>query len=190
MCAHVLGIEYDLQDIDLLKKQNREPEYLTIHPAGMIPAMDDEGLILFESLSICRYLCRKHRSSLYPQEVTAQAHVDQWCDFSSIHVGAELTRVLIHHVFSEQLGFKQDPQVIRVGLHLLGEYLPVLEQRLSATSYLAGDDMSLADINLLAELDPIDLIPVDMGLYPKLGRWREQLRSQTFYTQVHDHYGQ
>ena len=46
--------------------------------------------------------------------------------------------------------------------------------------------MSLADINLLAALDPAELSSVDLTIYPSIANWRKNLRAQAFYTKCHN----
>jgi len=55
---------------------------------------------------------------------------------------------------------------------------------------LAGDSLTLADLVLLAHIDPLEVIEVDINKYPNLSRWREGLRTQDFYQKVHKFYGE
>jgi len=52
--------------------------------------------------------------------------------------------------------------------------------------FLAGNTMTLADINLLAVLDPAELSSVDLSIYPSISNWRKNLRTQSFYTKCHN----
>ena len=68
-CANLIGIDLKSIPIDLGKGDNQTDEYLSMHPAGKVPVLDDDGFVLFESNAIMKYLCRKHDSDLYPQDI-------------------------------------------------------------------------------------------------------------------------
>ena len=61
---------------------------------------------------------------------------------------------------------------------------------MSKNKYLAGEQLSIADLVLLAHIDPLEVIEVDVNKYANLARWREGLRTQDFYQKVHKFYGE
>ena len=67
-------------------------------------------------------------------------------------------------------------------------FLPVIEQQLLANTYIAGESMTLSDINLLANLDPAELSDIDLGVYSKLSDWRSGLKQQAFYQKCFNDY--
>jgi DNA-binding transcriptional MerR regulator len=93
-------------------------------------------------------------------------------------------------VFADALGVAVDERALKERPGFLDRFLPVLEGQLDTTPYLAGNDMTVADISLLATIDPSELIGVDIKRYPKLNAWRDDLRSQEFYRRVHQFYGE
>ena len=50
------GLEFESVVIDLTKKEQKDPEYLKIHPFGQVPALDDDGFIVYDSTVINEYL--------------------------------------------------------------------------------------------------------------------------------------
>src|SRR3989337_248835 len=50
------GLEFERINIDLSKKEQKNPQYLKIHPFGQVPALDDEGFIIYDSTIINEYL--------------------------------------------------------------------------------------------------------------------------------------
>src|SRR4051812_41260662 len=68
--AKELGIDYDNVPIDMGKGETRTPEFLAINPNGHIPAIEDNGLVLWESMVINLYLAKKHGAgTLYPARI-------------------------------------------------------------------------------------------------------------------------
>lgn len=66
---------------------------------------------------------------------------------------------------------------------------PVIETRLSDHAFLCADKMTLADIALVAALEPETMAKIDLSDYPNLISWLKARRSEPFYTKVHSHFG-
>lgn len=183
--ANALGLAYTYRRIDLAKGENRTDAYVKLHPAGKVPVIDDDGFVLFESNAIIKYLADKAGSSLYPKDPKERAIVDQWIDFVSHHVGTAMGRVVFNRVFAPVLKMEADERSLSDGLSFLDRFLPVVETQLQAHTFLAGDELTLADFNLLALLDPAEVARVDLSGYRSLSAWRVSLRGQPFYTRCH-----
>ena len=189
-CLNYLNLTYDWVQINPIAGENRTPEFMSISPTGKIPAIEIDGFNLFESNSINRYLAAISNSSIYPQDAKKRAVVDAWMDYAAIHVAHAVGRVLFNRVFAPMTGQKADEESIRVGLEFLDKYFPVLEKQLSQNPYLAGKEFSLADINLLAILDPCELAQITIERYPTIKKWRTGLKSQPFYQKCYKDYTQ
>src|SRR5436190_13308747 len=85
--ANALGIEYEFKRVNLAGGEGQDETHLKLHPAGKVPVLQDGDFILFESNAIIRYLADKVDSNIYPEELKRRAIVDQWLDFSSVHIG-------------------------------------------------------------------------------------------------------
>ncbi len=72
-----LGLEYESVPVHFLGDVS-QPEYLAINPNGRIPALDDHGLVLFESLAINLHLARKYEGGLWPSDADNQSRAIQW----------------------------------------------------------------------------------------------------------------
>lgn len=189
-CLNYLNLPYEWAQTNPITGENRSPEYLNICPTGKVPAIEIDGFKLFESNAIIRYLATINNSSLYPQDTQKRAVIDAWMDYVSIHVGHAIGRVLFNRVFAPMTGQKSDQESIRAGLEFLDKYFPILEKQLSQNPYLAGREFSLADINLLAVLDPCELAQIGIDNYPSLRKWRAGLKSQPFYQKCYKDYTQ
>ncbi|MBI5149983.1 MAG: glutathione S-transferase family protein [Candidatus Omnitrophica bacterium] len=189
-CLNYLNLKYDWVQTNPMQGENQKPEYLEICPTGKIPAMEIDGLKLFESNAINKYLATTNNSPIYPQDAQKRAVVDAWMDYTAIHVAAAVGRVFFNRVVAPMLGQKVDGASLQVGLEFLDKYFPILEKQLSQNTYLAGTEFSLADINLLAVLDPCELAQISLAKYPSITKWRNGLRSQNFYQKCYKDYTQ
>jgi glutathione S-transferase len=151
--------------------------------------MDDDGFCLFESNAICKYLCDKQGSSLYPKDAKKRAVVDQWIDYISFHVGANFMPVVYNRVFAPRMSRPVNEKAITDGLECLKQYLPVVEKQLAMHKHVVWAEASLADIILLSLLEPAEIAQIDLSAYPKLIAWRLALKQQKFYTSCYKEYG-
>lgn len=190
MCANALGLEYEYIQVNMSEGEHKSEKYLALNPVGKVPAIDDDGFTVFESAAIMKYLCRKNGANYYPQDLLKQAIVDQWLSFVCVHIYMALARVLFNKVVGLLIGAPVDEQSLKTGYEFLARFLPVIEGQLKKTKYLAGDELSIADFALLANVDPAEVVELDLTPYPKLSAWRENLQAQGFYQKVHKFYGE
>lgn len=187
--AEAAGMDYEKVLIDLHTQEQKTPEYLAINPYGRVPALSDGDFNMAESEAMMRYIARKADSDLYPSDLQAQAKVDQWMDFVNHHVRAPISRVQFNRVIVKLMDAEADESSVQTGLHFLAINLPVVEATLTDQDYLCGGAMTLADIALVAALEPAEMCGFDLSPYPALKAWREKQKAETFYTNVHSHFG-
>ncbi len=187
--ASALGADYQLEFVDLGAGQQSTPEYLAVNPLGKVPAMQEGDFSIGESAAIMRYMARQYESDLYPQEAQAQAKVDQWMDYVNHHIRGPVASVHFNRSLAPLFGVEPDMASLAKGEQMLTSNLPIIETALSKHGYLCGDTMSLADVALVAALDPIEMSKIDISDYKTLSAWRAARRKDTFYTDVHSHYG-
>jgi glutathione S-transferase len=185
---NLLGLEYEYKQVNLRAGEHKKEEYLKIHPAGKVPALTDGDFCLFESNAMIRYLADKCNSPLYPKDLKQRAVVDQWLDYGSMHLGAALARVTFNRVFAPVIGMPVDESSLKTGLEFLSRDLPVVDKQLGKTKYIAGTQLTLADINILSCLDPAEVSDIDLTPYKNICAWREELCTQDFYTKCHKSY--
>jgi len=185
--AEATNQSYEKELVDLQTGAHKAPEYLAVNPYGRVPGLKDGDFSMGESGAIMRYLARG--SALYPNDARQQAKIDQWSDFAVHHVRTNVARVQFNRVIAPMMGADVDESSIALGLKFLGDNLPHVEHRLSESSFLAGDTMTLADISLIAALEPENTAQLDLSPYPNLQKWLAARRSESFYTNVHSHFG-
>jgi len=190
LTASFLGIDHKWHLVNLREGEQKKEWFLKINPVGKVPAMDDDGFYMFESNSICRYLCDKNNSALYPKDVKKRATIDQWIDYASFHIGANFIPVVYNRLFAPLRGQPVNEKAITDGLEFLKQYFPIIEGQLTQHKYVASQDISLADIILFSILEPAEMAKIDLGTYPKLSAWRAELKNQSFYTSCYKEYGE
>lgn len=183
-----LGLTYDWEQTNPMQGETKTPAFQAITPTGKIPAIEIDGLKLFESNAIVRYLAVIKNSSLYPADPAKRAVIDAWMDYSSIHVQQALGRVMFNRLFAPMMGQKADEASLQTGLEFLSKYFPIIDAQLGKSAYLAGTELSLADFTLLAVLDPCELCQVSLAEFKNISAWRTKLISQAFYQKCYNDY--
>jgi len=189
-CLNYLGLEYEWEQTNPMQGENKTEEYLKISPTGKIPAIQVDGISIFESNAINKYLATKNNSDIYPQDPKQRAVVDAWMDYGAIHIANAIGRVLFNRVMAPMMNAPVDESSINTGLEWLGKYLPICDKQLGENKYITGDSLTLADINLLAILDPAELAQIDLSPYSNVVKWRTNLKAQDFYQKCYKDYTQ
>mgnify|MGYP001810948019 FL=1 len=80
--ADELGLPFERVDAGMAFGVNTTPAYKAMNPMGLVPVIDDDGFVLWESNAILRYLATKHAGGgLMPASIEDRARADQWSDW-------------------------------------------------------------------------------------------------------------
>jgi glutathione S-transferase len=144
------GAEAEFVPIDLGKGEQKSPEHLARQPFGKVPAIDDDGLQLFESRAIIRYLDEKLPGpKLTPADAQGRARMNQWISIESEYFSPVAMKLVHQLLFNPRFGRPTDQAVVDKARADIVRPLDVLAQRLEAQPFLAGDAFSLADITFM-----------------------------------------
>ena len=125
----------------------RSEEFLKVNPNGHIPSIDDDGLVLHESLAINLYLARKHGGALAPQNVAEEGQVAMWALWAATEVEPHAIQILYNRVGKPPA--ERDEGVALASIAALGAPFAVLDAHLSAHGgFAVGGRFTVADINL------------------------------------------
>ncbi|KAL2321710.1 hypothetical protein Fmac_026089 [Flemingia macrophylla] len=152
MCLIEKEIEFETVFVDVLKGENKQPEYLKLQPFGCLPTVQDGDYTLYESRAICRYYAEKYKNqgtNLLGETIEERGLVEQWHEVESHVYNPPIYNLVMNIVVSPLLGLPSDPKVIEESEDKLGKVLDIYEERLSKAKYLAGDFFSLADLSHL-----------------------------------------
>jgi glutathione S-transferase len=131
--------------------------------------LDDDGLVVFESMAINLHLADKDRGGLAPRDAAERAHAVQW----SFWVMTEIEPGLIDAFLNRAMlpSDQRDPKVAAAGEAKLARPLAVLDAELAKRSWLVGDRFTVADLNVASVLFIAPIAQVDLAKYPNLQRW-------------------
>jgi glutathione S-transferase len=166
--AKELGLDYEHVPIEIGAAGARTAEYLAINPNGRLPAIEDDGFVLWESLAITLYLAKKHSTGrLYPAALEDEAKCWQWSLWALNEVDRGVNIWSLHAVRLPPED--RDPQKLGEALKVIAGPFRVLDAALADRPYLVGDDFTVADLNVAAVISRA--IDMDHSATPRLGAW-------------------
>ncbi len=175
-----LGLGCEMRLVDLSKGDQLVPAYVAMNPNRKMPVLEDDGFVLWESNAILFYLASKApQSGLWPSEPKRQADVLRWMAWESAHWDAEsvgmvgyerVSRVVLREGAAE-------PPFIERGKRNFNRFARVLNDHLAGRSWLAGNDLTIADFSVGAMTHAAGRLGLPVADYPEIGRWYESLAS-------------
>jgi len=123
----------------------KSPEFLKVNPNGHVPSIDDDGLVLHESLAINLYLAKKHGGPLAAANVAEDGQMTMWALWAATEVEPHALTVLNHRVSKPPA--ERDPKVAQAAIEALRAPFAVLDMELAASGSIVGGRFTVADIN-------------------------------------------
>ncbi|CAN5673152.1 glutathione S-transferase family protein [soil metagenome] len=147
----------------------KSPEFLAVNRNGRIPSIDDDGLVLHESLGINLYLARKHGGPLAPATVGEDGQMTTWSLWAAIEVEGHAINIIYHRV--SNAGRPMDPKVADAAVEALRGPFAVLDAALAKDGYLVGGRFTVADINVAEVVRYAQAAPELFANAPHVKSW-------------------
>jgi glutathione S-transferase len=146
------------------------PEYLARNPNGLVPLIEDDGLTLWESNVIVRYLCAKHSPGrLYPTELKARFDAERWMDWQQTTFNPAGRGAFVQLMRTPPE--KRSNEVVTKSVAATEPLLDVLDAHLSRQAFMAGHAFTMADIPIACEIHRWRGLPLAHRSRPALERW-------------------
>lgn len=165
--AEEIGIPYEIVPVTMADKAHKAPAYTAINPNARLPAIDDNGFRMSESLGINLYLAEKH-GKLIPKTIEGRAQCTQWSLWSVFEIDKQVNDWAAHdHVLPEA---QRDPAKLKAALEVLSVPFGVLDGVLAKQQYLVTpNEFSIADLNVASAM--YRCINMSFGDKKNLERW-------------------
>jgi glutathione S-transferase len=151
----------------------RGAEYLKINPNGHIPTIDDDGVVLSESMAINLYLAEKHgKPPLWPANAADRGRVFQWSFWGMLECESHIIQIFVIR-FTQPEG-KRDEKAIAAAYEALKKPLGVLDAHLKDRPFLLGPEFTVADLNVAGVLMLAPMAQVDLSSTPNVQAWLDR----------------
>ena len=174
-------IEVPTVDVDIIKSENRQPDFLAKNPLGGVPILElDDGAIIAESTAICRYFEEtKPEPPLMGLDATDRAIVEMWLRRVEFEVAFPIFQAFrnTHDFFKGRI--TQVPEWGAACKKRAIQQLAWLDGELTDRPFVAGDRYTIADIALLVGIDfgRVSEIRIDPE-HKNLTRWYGEVSSR------------
>jgi len=147
----------------------KEPSYVALNPNARVPAIDDDGFVMWESAAINLYLAEKYKSPLWPKDMQGKGRAYQWAFFIANDVEPYMITVMQHRVmFAPE---KRNPALADAADEKLQPRLKVLNDFLSTHQYFDIDRWGLADFMVASVCYSFFAMKYDLSKYPSFQKW-------------------
>lgn len=171
-CLDELSLPYERTDAGLQHGVVNTPEYRKMNPNGLVPTLEENGFILWESHSIVRYLSAKYgKGVLWPMDERTRAVSNQWMDW------AFTFQASVRDAFWNLIrtpAEKRDAAAIEASRKKSGEVARILDAALADRHYVAGS-FSMGEIPIGCEVQRWMRLPMERPSLPHLEAWFERL---------------
>ena len=146
-CVEELGIEHQRVDAGMKHGVVGEDFYAKLNPNRRVPTIEDDGLVLWESNVIVRYLSAKYGAGrLSPVDIGERALAEQWMDWQQTTIHPDIN--FIFWAVVRDLEANQDPEKLAAAGSRAARAWQLVDEHLADRDYLCGEHFSMADIPL------------------------------------------
>ena len=141
------GIDFERIDAGLQFGKVRTPEFLRLNPNGLVPTLEDKGLVLWESNTIMRYLASQYnQNNRFPADIASQYGSEKWMDWQVGTLWPVLRPAFIG--LTRVPAAEQNHELILKSYQETNQLFEVLDQALSSQAFCSGEKFHLGDIVL------------------------------------------
>jgi glutathione S-transferase len=182
-CCEEAGIAYQRIDAGRHFGVVDTPDFARLNPNRLVPTIDDDGVVVWESGAILRYLAARHAAgTLWPLEPAARADADRWVDWAHSTLWPAL--LPLFRAFMRTPESQRDVQAIERDRLEAVEVMALLDQHLAAHEFAGGGEFTMGDIALGCSAWRWMALPIERPGLPHLQRWFDALAARPAYRKV------
>ncbi|MGK4442186.1 glutathione S-transferase [Yersinia enterocolitica] len=182
-CLEELNVSYERIDVGGQYGKLNEPLYRSLNPNGLIPCLQEEDFILWESNTIVRYLAAKYGAdTLYLSDARARASAEKWMDWVTSGMSVPFKAAFIGLVRTPP--DQQDKAKIAEGVEQLNALMTIADSAIKDQPYFSGDKFGIGDIPLGCFAYAWFNMPIVRPELPHLQRWYHSLTQRAAFQKV------
>lgn len=166
-----LGVNYEHNPMPTTDAKSAA--HLKLNPNGHVPVLEDDGVVLWESMAINLYLADKYgKDSMWPSNAAGRAAAYQWSFWAMTEVEPHLITVLRNRVMNAP--DQRDEKAASAAVEALKAPMNALEEALKGKEYLLGKTFTIADLNVAAVMSWIPMMKLDLSSTPNVEAWLQK----------------
>ena len=175
--AQELGLDFQRTEAGGLFGVVKTPEYMALNPNSLVPMIEDEGYVLWESNVIVRYLCARHSAGdLYPTDLRERFDAERWMDWqqTTLNPASRPGFVQLIRTPPEQ----RDAALLADSNAAVEALMATLDAHLAQRHFMVGERFTVADIPLACEVHRWFNLPQPRQSRPAIERWYDSIRDR------------
>jgi glutathione S-transferase len=167
----LLGLPFEVIELNMAAGDNRRPEYLKLNPFGQVPTIEDGDTVLFDSNAILVYLAKRYGDpSWLPEDALGAAAVQRWLSLAAGQIAYGPCAARLVTVFGAPLNLDTAQKIAH-------KLFDVLDAELSSKPFAAGDHVSIADIAAHTYIAHAPEGGVSLDPYPNIRAWLRRVEA-------------
>lgn len=155
----------------------RSPEFLAVNPMGSIPTIENDGLVLNESLAQTLYVAKKQGGTIAPRDLNEEAQMLQWSLFAATSIETDALKISMANA-SGKLSTPEGQAEAAELAKILARPFGVLEKHFTQHDYTVGGRFTVADINLAEVVRYAQTYQPLFDLHPKTAQWLARVQGR------------
>lgn len=182
-CCEELAVPFERVDAGGSFGVVNTQQYRNLNPNGLVPTIEDDGFVLWESNAIVRYLCAKHGAGkLWPEDLKVRAEADRWMDWQGTTFWPAFRPLFWNLVRTP--ADQRDEAAMEESRLKTGEILGYLDSHLKNRTYIVGEDLTMGDIPLGCAIWRWLGLQIERPALPNVQRWFDALATRPAYKTV------
>jgi glutathione S-transferase len=158
------------------------PDYLAMNPNALIPTIEDDGLVLWESNAILRYMAARYGGDrFWPSDPVARAAGDKWMDWQFTFADAQ--RGAFVNLVRKQAGDRDAGSIAR-SAQASGKMMRLLDDALAHSGWLSGADFGIGDVPMGVYAHTFFTLDIERPDLPHVRAWYDRLRERPAYVET------
>jgi len=171
--AEEIGLAYERRDVG--GTFGFPPEYAAMNPNMLIPTIEDDGLVLWESNAILRYLAARYAPVLWPDNPAKRAAADKWMDWQFSYADAQRGAFYSLVRLPPE---RRDATLIAKSAEASGRMMAMLDAALAGQPWLSGEAFGIADIPMGVYAHSWFALDIDRPDRPHVAAWYRRLQER------------
>ena len=168
------NVEFEVTIIDVFKGENKKDKFTAINPASKIPAIDDDGIVVWESNAILMYICDKYSPTFLPYDLRGRAEAYKWLFFNKTSLDPFLakSRAILKFYPKDAQDLNELRQLQDEGL----KGLKIINEHLEGKAFFVGN-YSIVDIAYYPYIKLSNEGEVDLNGFPNILEWIKKVEA-------------
>jgi glutathione S-transferase len=178
-CIDELGVEHEHIDIPH-GGARQDAAYLAMNPNGLVPTIEDDGFVLWESNSCVRYIAAKFGAgTLWPKDLCQRADAERWMDWQLTTLSAPGWTIFLGLVLTKPE--QRDLAAIAAATKRFNELWTIVDKVLATRKFVAGDELTIGDIPIGIAAYRWFTIPAERDHHPNFEAWYARLTERAAF---------